>query len=497
MFRRRDIAHPLPAATPEPSTMRPRSFSFPLVVAASLPAFIVLQPLAYSRAAKAFAADATPDEATRLTLDLLSRDDADFRAIGLERVRYGIKGAAATGVFATLLPTLPAARQAELVSALADRGDHAALPAVLALLDSTADAGVKAACLAAVGAVGSAEEVPRLVRSLAADGAEQEAARRGLMRLQGPDVNARITAAQAAADPGVRARLIEILADRRARSALPTMLAAAVAESDVVRSSAMQALGRLGGPDQVAGMVQGLLAAAPGGERETAERAVVTVCTRNPGSEKSAAVFLERFKSLPDADREALVPTLGRVGGAGVLALVDGMIADPDAARRKLGLTALAKWPDATVTQRLLDRLDAARDDAERDLLLGALIRIAPLPDNKLDDRQKLDLLKKTMTLCRRDDDRRRVVERANAIRTIDSLRFVVPYLDDPVLAESACLSVVELAHHRNVRDAHKAEFTQALDKVIGTTKNAELVERAERYKNGQTWERKKNPAKG
>jgi hypothetical protein len=76
-------------------------------------------------------------------------------------------------------------------------------------------------------------------------------------------------------------------------------------------------------------------------------------------------------------------------------------------------------------------------------------------------------------------------------------LRFVVPYLDDPLLAESACLSVVELAHHRNVRDAHKAEFTQALDKVIGTTKNAELLERAERYKNGQTWERKKNPAKG
>jgi hypothetical protein len=476
--------------------MRSRSVASPIVFALLL-GTIVLHPPVGSRVSAAFAADAAADEATRMTLDLLSRDDADFRAIGLDRVRYGAKNAATTAAVASLLTNLPAARQAELVSALADRGDRAALPAVLATLDSTTDAHVKAACLAAVGAVGSAADVPLLVRSLAADGPEREAARRGLIRLEGPDVNARLSAVQATADPAVRARLIGILADRRARSALPEILAAAVADSDVVRASAMQSLGRLGGPDQVAGMVQGLLAAAPGGEREAAERAVVMVCTRNPGSEKSAAVFLERFKSLPDADREPLVPTLGRVGGAGVLALVDGLIADPDAARRKLGLTALAKWPDATVTQRLLDRLDAARDDAERDLLLGALIRIAPLPDNKLDDRQKLDLLKKTMTLCRRDDDRRRVVERANAIRTIDSLRFVVPYLDDPVLAESACLSVVELAHHRNVRDAHKAEFTQALDKVIGTTKNAELVERAERYKNGQTWERKKNPAKG
>ena len=101
------------------------------------------------------------------------------------------------------------------------------------------------------------------------------------------------------------------------------------------------------------------------------------------------------------------------------------------------------------------------------------------------------------MTLCQRDEDRKRVLERANAIRTIDTLRFVMPYLDDPKLAEPACQSVVELAHHRNLRDAHKDEFVKALDKVLGTTKNPELVERAERYKQGQTWERKKPAAKG
>ena len=90
------------------------------------------------------------------------------------------------------------------------------------------------------------------------------------------------------------------------------------------------------------------------------------------------------------------------------------------------------------------------------------------------------------------DEDRRRVLERANAIRLIETLRFVAPYLDDPNLAEPACLSVVELAHHRSLRDANKEEFTKALDKVLGTTKNEELVDRATRYKQGQTWERKK-----
>jgi len=198
-----------------------------------------------------------------------------------------------------------------------------------------------------------------------------------------------------------------------------------------------------------------------------------------------------------DAGRGVLVTALGRVGGDRAIAIVDGLVASPDAATRRLGLTALTRWPDATVTQRLLDLLAKAQDPAEREQLLAALIRIAPLPDNKLNDKQKLELLQKTMTLCQREADRRRVLERANAIRTVDTLRFVLPYLDDPALAEPACLSVVELAHHRTLRDAHKDEFAKALDKVIATTKNAELVERAQRYKQGQTWERKKPPAKG
>ena len=96
------------------------------------------------------------------------------------------------------------------------------------------------------------------------------------------------------------------------------------------------------------------------------------------------------------------------------------------------------------------------------------------------------------MAVCQRNEGKAKVLARANAIRTIEPFRFVVPYVDDPVLAESACGSVVELAHHQKLRDAHKEEFVKALDKVFGTTKDDELVRRATRYKAGQTWERNK-----
>ena len=273
---------------------------------------------------------------------------------------------------------------------------------------------------------------------------------------------------------------------------LPDIAPFATDADAAVRRAAFRTLGSLGAAAQVPVMVGALLALEPGDERRAAERAVVAVCTRNPGHEEAAQVFLKSFAAAPETAQQSLLPILGAIGGGPALAIVDALIASPDPGKRALGLEALARWPDATVAPRLLERVEKPRDQTERDLLLGALIRIAPLPDNKLDDAAKLALVKRTMALCTTDDERARLVQRASAIRTIDTFRFVVPCLDQPGLAAAASQSVVELAHHRDLRDAHKAEFMAALDRVIATTQDPEIAERARRYKEGKTWERKR-----
>jgi hypothetical protein len=62
-----------------------------------------------------------------------------------------------------------------------------------------------------------------------------------------------------------------------------------------------------------------------------------------------------------------------------------------------------------------------------------------------------------------------------------------VPFLDDPKFAQAACVTVVELAHYRDLRTPNKEEFDKALDAVIATSKNAEIVTRAKRYQKGET----------
>jgi hypothetical protein len=428
-------------------------------------------------------------QATAEVLALVAGDDADLRQVALERIRHGLRGERFTLEVASVLPRLAAAQQQDVLQALADRGDRAAVAAAGAAVAGSTDDGVRAAALALAGRLGGVDDVGTLVASLAGAGPAREAARRGLVEIRGPGVAEAIRAAAATGPAAVRPAVIDVLAERRDRQAVPMLVTAAVADDPAARAAAMRALGVFGGAAEVPTMVASLVKAS-GDERAAAERALVAVCTAGREAGPATDALVGAYAAADAATRRAILPALARVGGPKVMLIVDAMLADP--ATRSQGLDALSKWPDATVKDRLLDLLGGTTDAKEKELVLATLIRIAPLPDNKLSDGQKLELLQKTMGLCERTEDKARVLERANAVRTIETFRFVLPYLDDPQLAEPACRSVVELAHHQKLRDAHKQEFTAALDKVLGLTKNDELRERATRYKAGQTWDRKK-----
>jgi rhodanese-related sulfurtransferase len=455
------------------------------LVAALFPAMVVVLTPATATRAEELAASASAREAAAAVLDMLGGDDADLRALALDHVRYGLRGTWFTRELAALLPRQTPAEQPALLRALADRGDAAAAAAARPLAKA-GDAAVWVAAISLLGRLGDAADVAVLVSGMADGGQIQAAARRGLLEIHGPEAEEALRAAAAAAGPAHQAALIDILTERRDRASLPLFVAAADGDP-AVRPAAMRALAQFGAAAEIDAMARSYLRAS-GDERRAAEQAIVTVCTSGAQAPAAATALVKRFTASDQATQDSLLPVLARVGGPEVMAIIDGMLASP--AARQRGLAALVRWPDAAVKERLLALHAETGDPAEKQVVLNALIRIAPLPDNKLDDSQRLSLLQQTLNLCERDADRARVIERANAIRTFEAFQFVVAALDDPALSEAACRSVVELAHHRKLRDAHKAEFVAALDRVLAATKNQELLERAVRYKGGKTWDR-------
>jgi HEAT repeat protein len=376
--------------------------------------------------------------------------------------------------------------QVGLLDALADRGDAAAGPAVRGLIESR-DPQVRLAALRGLGALGDKSDVARLgPLLLAAEEAERTAARASLVRLQGSEIHAAIVAELKSAKPAIRVALLGVLTTRRATDCIPDMLAIAVAEDAQSRAAAMTALGQLAGPEQVPAMLKGVLAEPKGRQREAAEKAVAAVCGRIKDASHRAEPILAAWTNLSNADRLALLPTLGRVGGNDAVKPVEEAIQSRNPEEHEAGMRAICNWPDAFVCARLLHLAETEKEPALRNAALHAFIRVAAIPD-KRPDGEKLALLKKAMTMTDRVEERNYLIQRCQSIRTIESLRFVVPYLDQPDYAHAACATVVDLARHRELREPNKAEFTPALDTAIRISKDPNIIDRAKRYRAGKT----------
>ena len=439
----------------------------------------------------ALAADSASDNYLKMVVKLLGNKDNDFRAAGLDQVRDASSGAAATKEFAEQLPKLDAAGQAALLAALADRGDKAARPAVLEVLNKSQDESVRAAALLSLGNLGETSDLPLLVQALGSrSAAEQTAARRALSVVRDESVSKTLVAEAQAATAGVKSALIEVLATRRAAGSLPMLVGAALDDNQQVRTAAMNALGQFGGSGEIGAMLAGVLKASKGGERDNAEKSVALVCSRIEPENARAEALIRALDAVAPENRDDLLSVVGRVGGRKLIDFVASIATSSDPVRRKIGIDALGKWPDAAVADKLLDIANKTKDQAERAQAFQAYVKIGATRD-KRNDQQRLDRMKQALKAARSPEEKTLVINRARTAYTVETLRFVLPFVDDPAFAQVACETIVELAHHREIRDPNKAEFDKALDKVIETSKNAEVVERARRYQKGETWDRK------
>jgi HEAT repeat protein len=431
-------------------------------------------------------------ELVEMVVGFLSDADQEIRALAYDQIRTAAPGEAATKRFAEELPQLSTPAQIGLLRALADRGDRVAKPAVTTALTSSTDESLRAAAAHALGKLGDGSDIPALISLLAVDtDSTRKAARQGLVEIRGSDVLPAIVDNMADVDLPTRVALIEILTARRALTAIPALLSLAVGKEANVRAAAMASLGKLAGPEHVGGMTQGVLTAVKGAERNAAEKNLMFVCNRIPEKDKRAEPLRGAMQSLDRSQQIVMLSTLGRIGGKSALLEVDQAIDSPQAEQHAAGIQAISNWPDASVAKRLIDlaRSDTHDDHKKRARL--ALIRIAPLPDGRTDV-EKLALLKTAFTLADNDAERNYALARAAAIRIIETLDFVLQYVDLESYSQQACQTVVELAHHRKLRDENKPKFHAALDAVLSVAKDPVVIERANRYKQGQTWSRPK-----
>jgi HEAT repeat protein len=426
------------------------------------------------------------DEAGKRMFAEIGGKDADARAIAIGHIASATPGALQS--LAGELGKLQPSAQVQVLTALAARGDRALMPAALAAAKSK-DESVRRAGLLALGRLGDASTVPLLIGLLTSSDKMAGTAADSLASLAAPSVDDRIaTALRAEQNAGKRAALIRVLERRRGAAAVAVLLEAIRDRESEVRASAFAALRELAEPEQLPALIQALLKADKGREREEAERAILAVSLRIPELERRAEPLLAALDKGSKPDLAVLLPLVGRLGGARALEVVRAAIASKEDATHRLGVTALCNWPDPSASADLLRLAQSERTAAERRQALRSLIRVNAVKNTLPGDKSngpRLEVLKKAMDLSADDADRRQVLDALATVKEIQTLRYVLPYLDHKTLSQSACRTVVELAHSKMLRSPNRAAFEQALDRVITICRDPSLVERARKYRQG------------
>ncbi len=364
---------------------------------------------------------------------------------------------------------------------LAERGGAAALPILLAAARQEDDPSLRIRGLMALGRVADAEAVQLLIDALGGDVLIRQAASTALTSLPGTLVDKPVVKGLRESDGRKRSELLNLVVLRRMTGTIPVLLELGRIEDDEsLRGDVSSALVELGDETTLPGLVAAVLATEDGQHRDRLETTYLEIAKRSDNTVKPILAAMTDGGST-----DKLLSMLGRVGGEAALAKIDEALASEKADRKAAGVRALCNWPDAAVADRLAALAKGGDQPATRVSSLRAYIRVISLESDRPESETR-KMLQAAYKLAERPEERVLAVKRISTVRDMETLRWLVSLLDaEAPVAQEACRSIVDLAHHRFLRNPNRDEFNNALNRVLETSKDPETVDRAKGYLEG------------
>ncbi len=304
------------------------------------------------------------------------------------------------------------------------------------------------------------------------------------------DLDAKLLAAlEAEQDAGKFEVLTDILVRRNNAAAKPIVFARMQQADCPIKPQLMNLMAPISTVDDVAAFVGTWEQITDRGQKDRAENIIAQLVN----FKAAPVVALRTDKNYVD-----MYSLLGRVGDDASLEEIrarvfkTGDVSPASEEYDAAAFRAVCNWPNARVVDDLLKiAKDSSFSEANRRTALRAFIRVTTLRNEWqqperiwINDQQKLDNLTEAMKLAARVEEKRLIIDRAREIRTQETLNFLMKYFKDEELQNNVCVSVVELAHHNDVRRQNREAFRDALRMVIRTTKDDNLKRRAETYLN-------------
>jgi HEAT repeat protein len=417
------------------------------------------------------------DETIGIVIDALKGNDESMQSMAISLIR-DMPGADVTKILARELPNLSVRGQVQLLSALADRGDRTALPAVISATASK-DKLVQIAALRALGQLGDASSVDLLAeKAAAARGGEQKAARESLYRLRDPNVDGVILTRIPKVVAKIKVELIKSTGERNIVTGVEVLLKTARDEDAKVRRESFKVLKAIAGPKYLPALVELLVGVQSSSDRREAEKTVTAIAHKISDKNRQAEAVLAKLPSVKEEkSRCSLLRVLGKIGDDSALAVLRAGLKDKNSAVKDACIRALAEWPTDAAAGDLLKVVQETDNKLHHVLALRGYVRLIGLESNR-PAQETIGMYKQAMSLASDTSEKKMVLSGLATIKSIAALQMVSDYLEDKALQQEAEVAVVKIAEA--TVGSHPAESKAALQKIIQASKNELLRQKAQ-----------------
>jgi HEAT repeat protein len=377
-----------------------------------------------------------------LLVEQLHADDRTLFRLALGTARE-FPGSEIDQVLVTEMMTSPDDRAALIVQAMADRKDTVVLTAIL----KAAEQGPLAVRLSAVDALARVGDVTCLNSLLKIavdkDAELSVAAKDTLAELPGDNVNAQIVALLPKAEGATYPLLIELVGKRRIE-AVPQLLKALDNNSGVVRTAALVALGETVSLQQLSVLIDQVVAPKKAEDSEIAQKALKAASIRMADREacaKELSAAVDRVKSVPV--KGTLLQILGAMGGTNALQAVGKAAKSTDAQLQDISSRLLGEWMTEDAAPVLLELAKIPSNPYQVRALRG-YIRIARqfvLPDAK-----RTEMCQTAFDAARQTAEKKLVVDILKRYPTVDNLKMTIKLMKVPELKDDATQAMLVIA---------------------------------------------------
>ncbi len=419
------------------------------------------------------------NDGAALLLEAIRSSDPQLATAALT-IAMEMKAAGVSAALAGELAAAPAARQIQLANVLGQRGDTAALPALLALAKA-GDPAARVAAIRAATRIGDATAAAAFIALLAdPDKSVAQAATAGLAGLPGTAVDATVIGFLLdSPDTALQLKMLEMLRQRRITSALPRLLKLMDDPNPALRSPALTAYAELAGEAELAPLLDKLVTNTRAGEISAIERALGSICGAASDPQTCEPALLAALpKASPEA-KPALLRTLRVTGSAQALKAVRAAVGDSNKDIHSAAIRVLSEWKTGDAAPLLLELATTSSAPVDKILSLRGYLGMPARAD--IAPPEKLAICRRAAPMIQRDDEKLLLLGALANLANPESLDLVLVYLTDPAVKNEAIATVLTIAGKRPAKQ-HAAVTQAALEKVLAAAAadNPKAVTRAQ-----------------